>query len=284
MRRRMSLTAKRSRSYTRAPLRPRWYWPAVQLSCVTAGTMAGLVTGAWLGWSGAVYAVTAGITTKALNFAGDAGLQVKAVYADGRRYTNRELLESQLGFAVGQSILSVDTDAAKVRLEALPWVAEASVGRLFPDTIKIRLQEHKPLAIWRHDGVFSLVDGDGGVIVSDLPVDDMRTHFGKLRLIIGDNAPVQAVDLFQMLATEPALSARVTAATWVGDRRWTLQLDNDIEILLPEDGALNAWRFLAVTDRERKLLDRAVTMIDLREAPDRMRLKLAPAAIEDQQA
>lgn len=284
MRRRMSLAAKRSRSYTRAPLRPRWYWPVVHLSCITAGAVIGLATGAWLGWSGTVYAVTTDITTKALNLTGNAGLQVKAVYADGRRYTDRALLESQLGVAIGQSILGFDTDAAKTRLEALPWVAKASVGRLLPDTIKIQLQEHKPLAIWRNDGVFSLIDGEGGVIVSDLAVPEMRQHFGKLRLLVGDNAPAQAVDLFQMLATEPGLSERVTVATWVGDRRWTLRLDNEVEVLLPENGPLAAWRFLAKTDRERELLSRAVTMIDLRQAPERMRLKLDEAAVQDQQA
>ena len=200
MRRRMSLTAKRNSAFNRAPLRPRWYWPVVHLSCIAVGLMAGLSTGAWLGWSGKVYAVTTDITQRTLDLTSNAGLQVKAVYADGRRHTDRKLLEGQLGVTIGQSILGFDTDAAKARLEELPWVAKASVGRLLPDTIKVRLEEHKPLAIWQHQGAFSLIDGEGGVIVSDLGIGEIKRRFGTLRLLVGENAPTHAVDLFQMLA------------------------------------------------------------------------------------
>ncbi len=284
MRRRMSLTAKRNSTCTRTPLRPRWYWPVVHLSGLAAGLLGGLATGAWLGWSGTVYAVSTDLTAKALDFTGNAGLQVKAVYADGRRHTARDLLEGQLDIAVGQPILGIDTDAAKVRLEALPWVAKASVGRLLPDTIKVRLEEHKPLALWQNGGSFSLIDGAGGVIISDLNTDDVGRRFSKLRVLVGDNAPDHAVDLFHMLKAEPELSARVKAATWVGNRRWTLRLDNKIDVLLPENAPLAAWRFLARTEREKNLLDRALLVIDLRQAPDRMRLKLDRTVFGDQRA
>lgn len=284
MRRRMSLTAKRNSAFTRAPLRPRWYWPVLHLSGIAAGLFFGLGTGAWLGWSGAVFAVTTDITNKALDLTSEAGLQVKAVYADGRRHTDRQRLEKQLDLAIGQPILGFDTDAAKSRLEELPWVDQASVVRFLPDTIRIRLEERKPLALWQHGGTFSLIDGDGGVIVSDLSSRDVGERFDKLRVLVGDNAPAHAVDLFHMLAAEPDLSKRVKAASWVGDRRWTLHLDNKVDVLLPENAPKAAWHFLARTAREKALLDRAVTVIDLRQAPDRMRLKLDRAVYGDQQA
>lgn len=284
MRRRMTLTAKRSTAFTRAPLRPRWYWPVVHLSGIAAGLVAGLATGAWLGWSGTVYAVTTDLTTKALDFTGSAGLQVRAVFADGRRHTERQLLESQLDLVIGQPILGFDAAAAKNRLEQLPWVERASVVRFLPDTIKVRLEERKPLALWQNGGTFSLIDGQGGVIVSDLTASDVGKRFGKLRVLVGEHAPHHAVDLFQMLAAEPALSSRVKAATWVGNRRWTLRLDNKVDVLLPEKAPLAAWRLLAKTEREQALLDRAVLVIDLRQAPDRMHLKLDRAVFGDQQA
>lgn len=284
MRRRMSLTAKRNSAFPRAPLRPRWYWPVVHLSGIAAGLAAGMATGAWLGWSGTVFAVTTDITTRALNLTGEAGLQVRAVYADGRKNTDRQLLESQLDVAIGQPILGFDTSAAKSRLEQLPWVERASVGRFLPDTIKVRLEEHKPLALWQDGGAFSLIDGEGGVIVSDLTAADVGKRFDRLRVLVGDHAPDHAVDLFQMLATEPDLSARVKAATWVGNRRWTLRLDNKVDVLLPENAPAAAWHFLARKEKEKKLLNRALLVIDLRQAPERMRLKLDRSVFGDQQA
>ena len=284
MRRRMSLTAKRSSAYTRVPLRPRWFWPVLHLSGIAAGMMAGLVTGAWLGWSGTVYTVTTDITAKALDLTAGAGLQIKEVYADGRRHTDRERLENQLNVALGQPILGFDAAAAKSRLEELPWVQQASVGRFLPDTIKVRLEEHKPLALWRTGDDFSLIDGEGGVIVSGLAADDVAERFDRLRILIGENAPAHAVDLFQILATESELSSRVKAATRVGDRRWTLHLDNNVDVLLPEQAPLAAWRYLSKAEREQNLFDRALLVIDLRQAPKRMRLKLDRAVFGEQQA
>lgn len=284
MRRRMTLAAIRSKTCNRAPLRPRWYWPVLYLSGIAGGLIAGLGTGAWLGWSGTVYALSSDLTDRALALTSGAGLQLRAVYADGREHTDRKTLRDQLGVAIGDPILGFDTAAAQARLEGLPWVERASVGRFLPDTVKVRLVERKPLAIWQHDGEFSLIDREGGVIVEDVSAAEVRRRFDHLRVLVGEGAPDQAVDLFKMLSVEPELSARVKAASWVGDRRWTLRLDNKIDVLLPEKAAIQAWRYLATAVREQALLDRALVTIDLRQVPDRMRLKLDPTVSGDRQA
>ena len=284
MRRRMTLAAIRSKTFNRAPLRPRWYWPVLHASGIAGGLVLGLATGAWLGWSGTVYALTSDLTNKALNLTGGAGLQLRAVYADGREHTDRTALKEQLGIAVGDPILGINTAAAQARLEELPWVKEASVGRFLPDTIKIRLVERKPLAIWQHQGAYALVDREGGIIVDDVGAEEVRRRFDHLRILVGEGAPDQAVELFKMLSVEPALSKRVKAASWVGDRRWTLRLDNGIDVLLPEKTPIEAWRFLAKVAREQALLERAIVTIDLRQAPLRMRLKLDESVSENRQA
>lgn len=278
MRRRMSLTAIRSQTCNRAPLRPRWYWPVLHMSGIAGGLILGLGTGAWLGWSGTVYAVTSDLTGRALEFTGGAGLEVRAVFADGREHTERKALKEKLGIVIGDPILGFDTAAAQTRLESLPWVERASVGRFLPDTIKVRLVERKPLAIWQREGRFALIDRDGAVIVDDVDAALVKSDFDHLRVLVGEGAPDQAVDLFQMLSVAPELSARVEAASWVGDRRWTLRLDNKVDVLLPEEGSLDAWRYLAKTVKEDALLDRALVTIDLRQLPMRMRLKLEPSA------
>ena len=77
-----------------------------------------------------------------------------------------------------------------------------------------------------------------------------------------------------------ALSRCVVASTRVGDRRWNLHLDNRIEVWLPEQDAVAAWRLLAQKAQDEALLDRAVSVIDLRFLPDRIRLRLDAAALE----
>jgi cell division protein FtsQ len=283
----MTLAARRARIYLRRPPRPRWWQPAIFAASLVLGTclLGGL--GFWLGSSGAAAHAGAAVMDQALRLTGSAGFAVREVNAVGRVRTGKEALRAQLGIEVGQPILALDPDAARTRLEALPWVARASVERLLPDRVEVRLMERQPLALWQREGRFDLIDSGGSVIVEDAldrGPGAVDPAYGKLRVLVGDQAPRHAATLCALLSTEPALSARVAAATWIGDRRWTLRLDNRIDVLLPERNVLRAWRFLAAKAREEKLLERAVSVIDLRFLPSRLRLRLDPLALQETKA
>ena len=81
-----------------------------------------------------------------------------------------------------------------------------------------------------------------------------------------------------MLAAEPALQARVTAAVRVGGRRWNLRLDSGQDVLLPEINPAAAGAPLAELEREQSVLSRDLKVIDMR-LPDRLTLKLNPSAL-----
>ncbi len=285
--RRMTLAARRARIYLRRPPRPRWWQPAIFAASLVLGT--GMVGGIgfWFGSSGAAAHTGAAIVDQALRLTALAGFAVRDVYAAGLVRTDKEALRVQLGVEVGQPILALDPDAAKARLEELPWVAQASVERLLPDRVEVRLIERQPLALWQREGRFDLIDSDGIVIPQDpseQAAGGVDPGYGELRVLVGEQAPRHAARLFNLLATEPTLLARVAAATWVGDRRWTLRLDNRIDVLLPERNVLRAWRFLAAKAREENLLERAISVIDLRFLPTRLRLRLDPLALQESKA
>ena len=67
----------------------------------------------------------------------------------------------------------------------------------------------------------------------------------------------------------------VRAATWVGDRRWNLHLEGGIGVRLPEDDPAAAWSRLAQYHRNHQVLDKNVTVLDLR-IPDRLIVKTGP--------
>ncbi len=83
-----------------------------------------------------------------------------------------------------------------------------------------------------------------------------------------------------MLATQPDLAARITAAIRVGDRRWNLRIDNAIDVLLPAEHAVGAWSRLASLERSTAILKREVQTIDLR-LPDRLVLRVTPEAVKE---
>lgn len=199
-------------------------------------------------------------------------LTVQSVEVEGRHRADRQAILAAVGARRGTPILSVDLDAAKTRLEALPWVRSASVERQLPDGIYIRLVERQPLAVWQHHGRFDLIDQDGALIPNTQAED-----FPALPQVVGDGAPSAASDLVDLLASEPDLARHVTASVRIGGRRWNVELDNGIEIALPEESPEAAWHRLAALDRSDRLLERDITEVDMRLG-DRLVLRLSPNA------
>jgi cell division protein FtsQ len=198
------------------------------------------------------------------------GLTVSDITVEGRETTDRETILAALAARPGTPILAVNPRRAKEQLETLPWVRTAVIERRLPGTLYVRLVERKPLALWQHGGKIELIDRMGAVI----PVTPLD-RFAKLPMVVGAGAAAHAAELIDMLASEPDLAGRVTAAIRVGDRRWNLRIDNAIDVLLPAEHAAGAWAQLARLERSSALLQRDVQTIDIR-LPDRLVLRVSP--------
>jgi cell division protein FtsQ len=279
--RRMTLAARRAQRYLRRPPDPPWLRVAVCLGAGLLGMGVAFPLSSWLlgGGPGVIWAEAG---SAMLGWSGQLGLAVRDVYVEGRRRTPPDLLRDKLGIELGTPILAVDPAAARQRLEELGWIERASVTRMLPDRIQISLRERQPLALWQRNGRFEVIDAGGAVIEGAL--GDRPEQYAHLRVVIGDGAPQAAAPLFALLSSEPELSRRVVAATRVGERRWNLRLDNRVDVWLPERDVPGAWRLLARKARDEGLLERAITLVDLRFLPDRVRLRLDTAALEDHDA
>jgi cell division protein FtsQ len=121
-----------------------------------------------------------------------------------------------------------------------------------------------------------VIDHEGREIKDADPV-----KFAKLPLVVGDDAPKHASQLLQVLALEPDLEKRVAASIRVGGRRWNLRMDvgdgATVDVELPEVNAGAAWSHLAELQRTDKLLDRNISVINLRD-PDRLVVRVVREA------
>ncbi len=196
------------------------------------------------------------------------GLAVNDIEVEGRETTDAATIMAALAADRGTPILAVSPSRAKQQLESLPWVRSASIERRLPGTLWVRLVERHPLAVWQHGGKQELIDRDGSVI----PVRDL-SRFARVPTVVGEDAARHAATLIAMLAHEPELAARVTAAIRVDDRRWNLRLDHAIDVLLPEEDPASAWVRLAALERQDGLLKRDLRTVDLR-LPDRVVLRV----------
>ncbi len=237
-----------------------------------AGGLAVLGLG-WLGLDGWYGRQIAAIVDGLYAASAGAGLSVEDVLVEGRKRTPRETLLGTLGLGRGEPILAFDPHLAKARLEALPWVREATVERRLPNTVYLRLTEREPLALWQYKGRLAVIDQGGEVIAGA-----QAAAFAKLPLLVGEDAPRHAQALLAILDRQPDLRVRVAAAIRVQGRRWNIRLDDGIDVRLPEVDAAAAWGELARLQREHEVLQRDVVTIDLR-LPDRLILRTAPGAI-----
>jgi len=256
------------------PRRRRRIPPAVRraLPCAILVVLAtGLYGGVVLSRLPVGQAILAASADRALAASAALGLVVRDIEVEGRETTDAATIMAALAADRGTPILAVSPSRAKEKLESLPWVRSAAIERRLPDTLRVRLVERHPLAVWQHAGRHELIDREGAVI----PVKDL-TRFARLPTVVGDDAASQAAALIDMLAREPELAARVTAAVRVDDRRWNLRIDNAIDVLLPEADPAGAWARLAAQERANSLLQHDIQTVDMR-LPDRLVLRPAGA-------
>ncbi|MGH7753260.1 MAG: FtsQ-type POTRA domain-containing protein, partial [Gemmatimonadales bacterium] len=90
-------------------------------------------------------------------------LKVGNVEVRGSRFLSEGEVRELLGPAVGENILQLDIDSLKARLRSSPWVADATVARTLPDTLKVQIHERVPLALAELERLY-LMDGDGALI------------------------------------------------------------------------------------------------------------------------
>lgn len=261
-------TAGKNKSPRRRTL-PRWLMPTVKIATVIV-VGGGTGISSFMMWKhGTFSAAASALDSRIVSATAAMGLTVQDVLVEGRNETARDDILAALAVARGTPMLSVDPEAARARIEALPWIKTAVIERQLPDTLFVKLTERAPMALWQKDGAFSVVDAEGRVLTRD----DL-SRFRDLPIVIGDDAPQGAHAILGVLAAEPDLYTRIEALTYVGARRWDVRLSGGVQVQLPEIDPGRAWAKLADTDRREQLLARDISVVDLR-LPDRLVVRLA---------
>ena len=105
-----------------------------------------------------------------------------------------------------------------------------------------------------------------------------------VELVHGDYADAESLraaakgaDAVFLLDAAGPLKERIRAGTLVAGRRWTLKMDNGMDVRLPELGATDALARLVKLENEQKILEKDVLAIDLRMA-DRVVVRLTEEA------
>ncbi|HXW25870.1 MAG TPA: cell division protein FtsQ/DivIB [Xanthobacteraceae bacterium] len=217
----------------------------------------------------------AGYLTDARDAAANAaGFRIAGVSLSGEKQVSRAEIFAAAGVTARASLLFLDVDHARARLKAIPWIADATVRKLYPDRLQITVTERDAFALWQLDGKVSVISADGTVVG---PLVDW--HFAHLPLVVGAGAAAQAQDFLAVLDAHPDIRRQVRASVLVAERRWNLKLKNGVDVRLPESDVAQALDRLADLDRDKRLIGRDIAAIDLR-LPDRVSVTLSDEAAE----
>jgi len=203
-----------------------------------------------------------------------AGFRITAIALAGNHHISREEVLASAGITGTTSLLFLDVADARERLKTNPWIADATVLKLYPGELQIGIKERAAFALWQKDGRVSVIADDGTVLEPYVAPRLLR-----LPLVVGSGAQTRAKEFLALLEPYPALREFVLAAVLVGERRWNLRLKNGIDVQLPETGTAIALERLVTLDREKSLITRDIALIDLR-LPDRITVRLSDAAAQ----
>jgi cell division protein FtsQ len=203
-----------------------------------------------------------------------AGFRIAEISLTGPKEVSREEILTTAGVGGRASLLFLDADAARKRLMANPWIADAAVLKLYPDRLQITITERQAFALWQEEGRVSVIAADGTVL--EPFVED---RYRDLPLVVGRGAQRQAKDFLALVARYPDLRSTLRASIFVAQRRWNLRLANGVDVRLPESDVTAALDRLVALDRDKKLLSRDIVAVDLR-LPDRVSVQLTDAAAQ----
>ena len=176
----------------------------------------------------------------------------------------------------GASTMTFDVAALQADISAVPAVRQAAVSLGPKGYLQIVIDERVPEALWRdHNGDLWLMDREG------VAIDPASTRAGwpHLPVILGETAPDSVGEALALFNAFPDLQPRLRALVRVGARRWNIELDKGLTILLPEVAPRDALARVMAWEYGDEMLQRGLVAVDMR-LPERPTLRMNDKAHE----
>lgn len=172
------------------------------------------------------------------------------------KHVTRDQIDKAVKNEVRGNFFTVDMDATRVAFRKLPWVRNASVRRVWPQSLEVTLEEHVVLARW---GSTALVNTHGEVFnaasAEKLPIFEGPAESSQdlTRQYVAFNEILRPL---QQSIEQISLSPR---------RAWRVHLDNGTILELGrEQVKTRLERYILMHDMSIARLNRQLSYVDLR--------------------
>jgi len=196
---------------------------------------------------------------KMLDYVGSVPVSRVSV-AGNLKHLDRQLLVARVQpLLAGAGFMTVDLEAIRAALVELPWVADVSIQRLWPDQLMIAVTEQEAIARWGKDGLLNR----RGEVFRPQPLGDVE----QLPALFGPDG--MSGDVVARYAEMRALLAeqKLALASLGTDERgsWSAILQNGVVLRLGTGDVLKKMRrFLRIYSDELSQQFGNVAYIDLR--------------------
>lgn len=154
-------------------------------------------------------------------------------------------------------LLSIDIKKLRQEIRQVPWVEDAEISRVYPDSLVVRINEEKPVARWNDQGyISSMGEFIDSPIYSEL--SGLPQLSSRLPGIDAAQGAREAIEIYHLLNSAVLVSGEnIEVLSQDASGGWTMIWESGLEIDLGRSDhlkrvrhALAAWRRLP--DEERK--------------------------------
>ena len=169
------------------------------------------------------------------HFALNTGMVLSEVWVKGKYNQNKNEILNAINLNIGDSILLIDLDLIRDKINQLPWVSNSSVYLQSQGILQIDVLEYIPVAVYEFNNINYLIDINGNRIIqisSDDYIDLIR--------VIGKNA-LQNMDEIKLIVKKlKNYNLSLNKIERIGNRRWNIYFSEGLYVKLPSENPQSA--------------------------------------------
>lgn len=168
------------------------------------------------------------------------------------------------------SFFQADLQRSRTVFESVPWVRKAMVRRVWPNELRVTLEEHRPAAYWRQaHSQDQLVNTYGEVFDANLgDVEDEQLPTLDAPASLGGSQAFQMLQMLRRLQSIFKPLGEVVTLKYTDRGSWSVDLDDDAHIVLgrgsDEEVIARAERFVLTLPELRRHYPAPLSQADLR--------------------
>ena len=163
-------------------------------------------------------------------------IELEPAHNSSLRYVSPESVQASIATKLIGNFFTIRLSDAQAVFEAVPWVRNATVRRIWPNTLRVTIEEHQPFALWNENQMINtwahVFTANQGELEDDVSLPQFDGPEGKEGLVVSRYAELERwFAPLGLTVRQLSLSNRLA---------WEVVLSNGMTLSLPRDPGAEA--------------------------------------------